>query len=768
MKTRLTKGWRFREEGGEFIAIELPQDAMLSGTRSPLSPTGKDGAYFPGGRYEYRLDLELTDEDLSFDLALHFEGVYRNATILVNGQKAYFQAYGFTDFYVNLNGFVKEGNNEIQVLVDNSLVPNARWYTGAGIYRPVYLEKHDKEGPGDIKIRTISFSPAEILIEAKEGSKVIVFGEKTKIYEGSAGKISIPNAHLWTAGDPYLYDIEVTRGQETERVRYGIRTVEAALGKGLLVNGVPTKLKGCCLHSESGILGACSYRDYEFRRIRILKDAGFNAVRMAHNPCSEYLLEACDELGMYVLDEAFDGWYVPKNYHDFARQFVDNYPFVLVAMAKKDFSHPSVIMYSIGNEVTESASKEGIELMTKMRSILLSCDDTRPITCGINVILDVYAAKGIGVYKDKGDYKAEPIETKKPYKEKKRGSTLFNAFMPYLRKLFFVLSRGKTATRLCEQIMPTLDIIGYNYASSRYELDGANHLILGTETMPGDLPFNYQKMAELPNLVGDFVWAGYDYMGEALIGDWTYYSYPGLPKLSGQGLTDINGYPKGILGYCQAAMNGERKPYIAVRPVNHYKERPKKSAWQFTNAIPSWTFPGFEGKKAVIEVYSAAPFITLSLNGRVLGTKRTINNVTRFVTRYAPGTLRAVALNGEGEALGENALCSAQGGIKLSAKASNLELEGDHLSFIDIAFADENGTIDPTVEVPVKVFCQGPIRLLGLGSGLCKTDESFLSDTYSSYQGRLMGIVKSTGVGKGKVRISAEGYNSISLEFICQ
>lgn len=770
MKTALNDNWRFRVEGGEWRSVELPHDAMLEGGRSAFSPTGKDGGYFPGGKYEYETILDLAETDLELDLRLHFEGVYRNATILVNGEKAYFQAYGFSDFFVPLNALAKPGKNPIKVEVDNSLVPNARWYTGAGIYRPVYLEKHDPDGPGEIRVKTISVNPTQICVEAKEGSKVAIYADKEKIYEGFAGEIEIPSAHLWSAEDPFLYELVVTRGKDSELLRFGIREIRLVPGKGLLINGVSTKLKGACIHSDNGILGARSYRDYEFRRVKLLKEAGFNALRMAHNPCCQYVLEAADELGMYILDEAFDGWYTPKNYHDFSRQFEQYYPEVIKAMAHKDFNHPSVIMYSLGNEVTETAENKGLELVDRMVSLIKGIDTSRPITCGVNLVLDVYAKKGIGIYKDKGDYRPKPIETGKKYKERKRGSALFNAFMPYLRWLFFFLSKGKTAEQVCLSLSPKLDILGYNYGSSRYAIDGKNHpdwLLLGTETMPGDLPYNYKAMAELPNLVGDFVWAGYDYIGEALIGDWTYYSYSGLPKLAGQGLTDINGYPKGILGYCQVAMKNEAKPYIAVRPVNHYKEKPKKSAWQFTNAIPSWTFFGYEGKKALVEVYSAAPSVTLSLNGRVIGSKPTNNNIAKFSLPYTPGILRAVALDKNGDVVGESTIRSAKKDIRLSVKADVQKLSADRLAFLSIGFADEDGVIDPTIEVPVKVETKGPIRLLGLGSGLCKTDESFLSSVYHSYQGRLMAIIKAEGRGKGEAIISAEGHDSVKLEFDC-
>ena len=316
-----------------------------------------------------------------------------------------------------------------------------------------------------------------------------------------------------SAETPYLYTCKVSRGGEELTEKFGIRTLEWSGKTGLLVNGKETLLRGGCIHHDNGVLGACSFADAEERRVRILKSQGFNALRMAHNPASRSLLDACDIIGMYVMDEAFDGWYIPKEYHDYSRDFLSDYKSVLAAMVENDYNHPSVIMYSLGNEVTETAAKRGIELCAEMRDTVHSLDGTRPVTCGINVLLDVYARLGIGVYSDKKEYKREPLPEGKGYKEKKSGSAFFNYWAEKLGKLFFALSKTNMAEKVVSDISPALDIVGLNYASSRYDKDAEKYpdrLMIGTETMSADLPYNWNRVLRHKQLIGDFVWSAWD------------------------------------------------------------------------------------------------------------------------------------------------------------------------------------------------------------------------------------------------------------------
>ncbi len=758
------ENWIFEKVGGEKRMLHLPHDAMLEEKRYAACRNASQSGYFPGGKYRYTKTFNIKEEDAGKNIILHFEGVYRNATVLVNGKCVCKHKYGYSPFMANVSDFVKAGENHVQVYVDNSLVPNCRWYSGSGIYRPVHLEITAKSAPTFLRAKTVSYEPAVVEISTDDDAIVQIYNaEKELIAHGEKGRFTIENAKLWSAESPYLYTAKAVRGGQECVCRFGIRLLEWSGQKGFLVNGKETLLRGGCIHHDNGVLGACSFADAERRRVRILKNQGFNALRMAHNPASSALLDACDEMGMYVLDEAFDGWYIPKDYHDFSRDFFDEYKDVLKTMVQKDFNHPSVIMYSLGNEVTESSQKKGIDLCAEMRDILHGLDDTRPVTCGINVLLDVYAKLGIGVYSDKKAYRREPLPEGGEYKEKKSGSAFFNFWTEKLGKLFFLMSKGKLAEKVVRDVAPSLDIVGLNYASSRYDIDAKKYpdrLMLGTETMSGDLPYNWSRILNHKQLIGDFVWSAWDYIGETCMG-WTYQSYPGLPLLSGQGMIDITGLPLAQMAFMQCVWGFRKAPYIAVRPLNHSSETPSMGAWQFTNALESWTWHGFEGKSTVVEVYSAADSVRLSLNGKKIGTKKLKNNRALFKVQYQPGTLAAEALDKNGKTIEKSALATGGKDVVFSVHTDKESLCANHqdLCFAEIEFTDGRGNLLPYIEQRVEVQISGDaVVLQGLGSALTKTDEVFTKPYHNAYRGRALAVFRANGqAGKSIVTISSKG-----------
>lgn len=335
--------------------------------------------------------------------ALLFEGIYGHATVYVNGKIVYEHANGYLGFEVPLSGYLKAGKNEIVVEVDNSLEPNSRWYTGSGIYRPAYLIQKKKPFIQDVTIQTVSIYPAKIsvLVKSELAADIRISNPDGKeIISCAQGKknepviIEIPDAVLWEENQPYLYSCTITTSTDEWKQKFGIRLLEWGADKGFCVNEKSVKFRGGCIHHDNGVLGACEFADAADRKIRILKEQGYNAIRSAHNPCSEEILEACDKYGMYVIDEVFDGWYIPKTYHDYSRIFEKSYEADLKEMVRKDKNHPCVICYSIGNEVTETAENKGIELTGKMVEILHKADHTRPVTCGINPMLNWLIKRG--------------------------------------------------------------------------------------------------------------------------------------------------------------------------------------------------------------------------------------------------------------------------------------------------------------------------------------------------------------------------------------
>ena len=769
MLVKLIDDWKFGREGEALLRISLPHDAMLAEKRYAACRSGEAGAFFPGGKYRYQRTLTFSPEDLKKDITLLFEGVYRNAEVFLNGQKVGAHKYGYSEFSLSLNGAARAGENVLEVTVDNSLIPNCRWYSGSGIYRPVWLDISSKEAPKTLKIKTLSLSPAVILVETDEGAEVEIYDGETLVCRGGAGEFTIPNAKLWSAETPHLYTAVVRRGGEEKRTSFGIRTVAYDPKRGFLINGERVLLRGGCIHHDNGVLGACTYPDAEERRVRILKEQGFNALRISHNPASRALLDACDKLGMYVMDECFDGWYIPKNYHDYSRDFWEGYREDLHSMAEKDHDHPCVVMYSVGNEVTETASEKGVKLLGEMRDLLHSLDGTRPVTCGINVLLDVYVKKGVGIYKDSKKYEKKPLPEGKTYREKRAGSAFFNYWAAKLGGLMFAMSKGKAADKIVDNIMPALDIIGYNYAGSRYDIDVKRHpeqMIVGSETMALDLPYHWARVEKYPQVIGDFVWAAWDYLGEACMG-WHYPSYKGLPLLAEQGMIDMTGDPLAQMAFMQVGWGVRKQPYLAVRPLNHSGETPVTGAWQFTNAIASWNWQGYEKRKTTAEVYVKAHAVRLLLNGKKIGEKRVKDNRVLFPVRYAPGTLLAVALDEKGREIGRTELKT--GGretfLRVRTDKNVLKANGEDLCFAEIEFVDSRGQRKPYIEQPVELSLSGSgAELLGFGSALNKTDEGFLGSRHNSYRGRALAVFRA-GLKKGTLTVNVSSGGVVSQTF---
>ncbi|MBR5423444.1 MAG: DUF4982 domain-containing protein [Clostridia bacterium] len=755
MKIDFNNDWIFYKENGEKTPVTLPHDAMLAETRRPDAAAGTNNGYFPGGVYTYEKRFTVAEADADKSFVLHFEGVYGNTSVFINGKIAARHRYGYTAFDADLTGLVQAGENEIAVVADNALQPNCRWYTGSGIYRPVMLFVRDKNHIQKLRISTLSAVPAVIRVET-DADEIEIFDGDACVYAGRPGDVTLPDAKLWSAETPYLYTCVARTQTDEASARFGVRHLAWSAEKGLTVNGETVKLRGGCLHHDHGILGAAQYREAEFRRVRILKEQGFNAIRAAHNPASQLLLDACDEVGMYVMDEAFDGWYIPKTYHDYSRVFREDWKDDVASMVNGAFNHPCVILYSVGNEITETAEEKGVRLCAEMRDFVRSIDDTRPVTAGINVLLDVYAKMGLGVYRDKGAYKPEPQPETKTYKDKRSGSAFFNYWTQKLGGLFFLMSKGKTARKVVNEIAPTLDIVGLNYASSRYDEDAAAHpdrLMVGTETMAADLPYNWARVLRYPQLIGDFVWAAWDYLGETCMG-WTYRSYPGLPLLSGQGMIDITGLPLAQMAFLRTVWGLDKKPYVGVRPLNHADETPVTGAWQFTNALSSWTWHGYEGKKCVVEVYSAAPSVRLTLNGREIGTEKTKDCRALFRLNYEPGTLTAEVLNANGSVVSSNSLCTGGKETVITAKPEKTRVAPGEIVFVPVSFTDQNGETQPYREDKIELTVENA-ALLGFGSALYKTDERFDSSVHTAYRGRTLAVLRAGE--QGNIIITAKG-----------
>ncbi len=768
------KDWIFWKEGGASASVDLPHDAMLLEKRDGGCRNGVNSGYFPGGKYTYEKTFELDAAMLGKSVVLHFEGVYQNCKVYANGALAGAHRYGYTAFEVDISDFVQAGANTVRVEVDNSLEPNCRWYSGSGIYRPVQLLIREKNHISQVHLETVDIHPAKLRVDAQTTQNsditVDIYEGKKRVASGRPGILEVPEAKLWSAENPFLYTVLVRTDTDQRVIPFGIRKLEWSAEKGMSVNGQRVLLRGGCIHHDHGVLGACEFYDAEERRIRILKENGFNAVRIAHNPASQITLDICDRLGMYVMNETFDGWYVPKTYHDYARWFAEDWKRDLAAMVESARNHPSVILYSHGNEVSETATKRGAQVCQELTDFIHGLDPTRPVTAGINVLLNVYANMGLGVYRDKGDYKAEPLPRKGGYKEKKTGSAFFNAMAQKLGPLMFFMSKGAKGDKACLGAAGALDVLGLNYASSRYDEDVKkypNRLMVGSETMAADLPYNWERVKKDPQLLGDFVWSAWDYLGEACIGDWTYHSYKGLPLLAGQGMIDITGKPLASMYFMQIVWGLRKKPFIGVRPVNHAKEAPSIGAWQFTNAIDSWSWAGYEDTRTTVEVYANAASVRLILNGKEIGTKPVKKYKVIFKLPYRPGTLTAEALDEQDTVIASHSLTTAGAETVLTVRPekSVLRANGQDLCYLPIEFTDRVGNLKPYIEQRVEITVDGAATLAGFGSALCKTDEVFDKNYHNSYRGRCLAVLRAGNApGNANITVKSSDMEPVTIE----
>ena len=723
--------------------VTLPHDAMIRERRSADTSNGGHG-YFPGGVYTYEKKFNTPADWEGKTVITEFEGVYKNATVSLNGETLCFHAYGYTGFYVELKKLIIGGENTLTVVADNAKLPNSRWYSGSGIYRPVWLHICEPEGlrPESVKLTAVSVDPAVVKVESRVAVKAEIAGGTG---EGTRFEIAVPDARLWSETDPYLYTVKISAGEnDTLEIPFGIRKIEWS-NKGLFINGKETLLRGACVHHDNGILGAATYAESEYRRVRILKKNGFNAIRSSHNPASKALLDACDALGVYVMDETFDMWYNRKNPFDYGLDWEACWKEDVAAMVSRDHNHASVIMYSIGNEVAEPFEQKGVDAGKAQIDLCHRLDPSRPVTCGTNLMIISRAAKGNGIYKD-GESNTG-TEGKKQ-KGTQNASLAFNMIASVIGSGMNKGGNSQKVDALTSPFLDALDIAGYNYGSGRYPLEAKAHperVIFGSETFPQDIYKNWGMVKKYPYLIGDFMWTGWDYLGEAGLGAWSYTG--GLPfnrpypwVLAGAGVIDILGAPDGSCKYASTVWGLEENPVIAVRPVNHPGVRPSKSVWRGTNAILSWSWQGCEGNKAEAEVYSDAAAVELLLNGKSLGRKKIKACKATFKTKYAPGILTAVAYDTAGREVSRSTLTSAKD-AKLRIRPEKSCAKPGEIVYIPVEIADNAGIAESNADRKVTVSVSGG-ELLAFGSANPCTEEQYHTGTFTTYYGRALAVVR--------------------------
>lgn len=760
--------WRFKSEQRVETIVTLPHDAMVHESRNAENPSGSAGAYFPGGKYVYEKTFQKPQME---HVLFQFDGVYKNAQVYINEKLVDTCAYGYLPFWVCADDFLIEGENTIRVECENNDQPDSRWYTGAGIYRPVFMWTGSKESiePEQVRVSTVSIDPATIYVyTGHPNAKIEILDNKAVVASGCGSEVEliVSNAKLWREETPHLYICKVSTEDDETEINFGIRTI-AWDNKGFYINGKKTLLRGGCVHHDNGILGAATPDEADWRRVRIMKEAGFNAIRSAHNPCSRAMLDACDYYGVYMIDESWDMWFHHKSKFDYATHWKENYLKDLQSMVSRDYNHPSVVMYSIGNEVSEPAKDEGMDKVEEMVAFLKNVDGTRPVTGGFNLMIIANAKKGKGVYNEEGGMNQDVNATSG------MNSTMFNMITNMVGTGMNKSANGKVADEATTPCLDTLDIAGYNYASGRYQMEGKchpNRLIYGSETFPQDLSKNWEMVKKYPYLIGDFMWTAWDYIGEVGLGAWAYSKdgtgfnkpYPWL--LADTGAIDIIGTPNAEMFWAQAAWGLLDKPIITVQPVNHPGVSPAKMVWRGTNAMDSWSWQGCDGNKAIVEVYTDATTVELILNGKKVGKKKVKENRAIFKTKYASGRIEAIAYDANGNEVSRNALESATGALHIYAVPEVDVATTGEVVYVNIAIMDSKGVIESTADEKLQVTVEGG-ELLGFGSANPRTKERFDAGEYTTYYGTALAAVR-VGTDICKVKVSGEKYETYETQIM--
>lgn len=800
-KTQWNRGWTIAPMQGMMAAmggqqaektpVTLPHDAMIGQKRDASQPTAGGSAFFAPGNYDY--EKAFTLEKTGGPVWLEIEGAYHNASVWVNGDFAGQWPYGYGNFQVKISDFLRVGKNTVKVSVKNTDQPNSRWYSGAGLYRDVnWIEAGEVHvGLDGVRVTTLAADEALAvlrvetdleneglglrqgilctLLRDKDGNEAAKDATRFTLRQGEKltvrQRMQVEKPALWDLDSPNLYTCE-TKVLEGETVldgecnSFGIRTLALDSVHGLRLNGKTVKLKGGCIHHDNGVLGSATFYDAEERRARLMKQAGYNALRSAHHPMGKAMLTACDRLGILVMDEFTDVWTVSKCDYDYAIQFPQWWERDVEAMVRKDYNHPCVVMYSTGNEIFEMGARIGNAWGRKIADKIRSLDDTRYLTNGINVMMGL-----LGRREDVQDAAVG------------MGGGDINEIMSNQRALMDRVNSTDLADPFLEEVCATLDIVGYNYAAGRYEREIAKYpyrVIVGSETAPAALDKNWELVEKHGAVIGDFTWTAWEYLGEVGIGRVRYgqagFFYGEYPWVASRCADfDLIGSRRPVSYWRETVWGGRgHEPYIAVQLPEHYGEEPLTDMWSWTDSVSSWTWPGYEGKGIVAEVYCDAEEAELFLDGKSLGRKAVGTEEHGFYckweTVYAPGMLEAVSYVGGKEA-GRFALRTAgEPHVALYPEREGLQAGSNELCFVKIRLEDGEGNLCP-IDRQVTLTVEGPGTLQGSGSADPKTEENYRDTTHMTCGGEMLAVLRAgEEAGATRLTVTAQGLEAVTVE----
>ena len=739
--------WQWdKSEAGSWKMVDLPHDWSIELPRRADNPSGISNGFFEMGAGFYEKDLAVPAAWAGKKVMVEFEGVYMNAEVRLDEHFLTRHPYGYTSFLADLTPYLQPGKTQqLKVRVDNTGQLNSRWYSGSGIYRPAWLIMcepvhiahwgvyvttpevsaqtalvraqtsllNESEGEVEVVVRTRVIRPDGSTAGSAEAAGRVLAGKQAQF----SIDVRVSSPQLWSPDSPALYRLEseVHAGDQlldSQTTSFGIRSLHFSAQKGFLLNGQALKLKGGCVHHDNGVMGSASFPRSEERKVELLKASGYNAIRCAHNPPAPAFLDACDRLGMLVMDEAFDCWRDGKNPHDYHILFDDWWQRDIDSMLLRDRNHPAIVLWSIGNEVLERDRPEGAGIARMLAARVRSVDPTRPVS---SAICGTWAGK---------DW-----------------STTDGTFA-------------------------ALDVGGYNYQWKNYEPDHARYperIMAGLESFPIEAFENWEQVQKHSYVLGDFVWTSLDYLGESGIGRVSLDSKEGFLgeypwHQANCGDLDLCGFKRPQSYYRDILWEVGTQLYIAVHTPVPEGKTAKITQWGWPDVWPNWNWGGQEGRPFKVEVYSACEEVELFLNGRSLGRQpagRAERHSASFEVPYQAGELKAVGYNAS-RACAEEILrtSSAPASLRLTCDRAII-LPGSDLGFVTVEILDADGQVHPSADRVVAFSVSGAGELAAVGSGDPTSQEDYRGGSRSTYHGRCLAVVKS-GLEGGEIRLRAE------------
>ena len=752
--------WRRREpDYSTWRTLDLPHDWSVELECDAANPSGASGGYFAMGRGWYVKMFAVPETWRGKRVFIEFEGVYMNAEVRLNRNYLGRHPYGYTSFVYDLTPYLDFSADEmvLSVGVDNACQRNSRWYSGSGIYRHVWLlvadpvhvahwgvyvttpevspeaatvrvrttVENESEAACQATVRTSIFGPDGSMVGTSEASVAIDAGGQGEC----AQDVPVSQPQLWSPDAPHLYRVEtevISSGEvlDTATTPFGIRSLHFSAERGFLLNGGPLLLKGGCVHHDNGVLGAASYDRAEERKVELLKASGYNAVRCAHNPPAPAFLDACDRLGLLVIDEAFDCWREGKTPGDYHVAFDDWWCRDLESMVRRDRNHPSVFMWSIGNEVSERAGhSDGARIARTLANCVRAMDPTRPVTSAIN-----------------GGREAWPWSQTDP-------------------------------------VFAALDVGGYNYQQRQYAPDHERHpqrVMAGLESTAGEAFEHWMSVLDQDHVIGDFVWTALDYLGEAGIG--RVYWEDKLTSFLGEypwhqancGDLDLCGF-KRPQSYYRDVLWGRGGPlYVAVHPPNPEGKTPSCTYWGWPDVWPNWMWPGQEGQELTVDIYSACERVELWLNGRSLGVQPTTRGekfIATFQVPYEPGQLKAVGYVADRPVADcEVRTVGVPARIRLTPDRERIQARAGDLCYVTVEIVDGEGQVHPSADSAIFFTVVGGGTIAAVGSGNPVSTESYCGNQRRALRGRCLVVVRSCGTpGEIHLRAQADGLDGAEV-----